>query len=99
MKTHPCTTRCFRVGAPISIEPGGRCPECGMPWPVQLTNLFDYRRSLQLKRESFQALLLATMSRADSDHSLILRRAFPIIWRELQERHNSPGGRLEDDDL
>ena len=25
----PCTIRCWRVGGPVEVGPGERCPECG----------------------------------------------------------------------
>lgn len=25
----PCPIRCFRVGGPVDVEPGERCPGCG----------------------------------------------------------------------
>ncbi len=31
---HPCTTRCWRVGQPASLNGDGTCNECGRPWPT-----------------------------------------------------------------
>jgi hypothetical protein len=33
----PCNVRCFRVGGPVSVDPGQECPECGKERPL-LTN-------------------------------------------------------------
>jgi hypothetical protein len=31
--THPCTIRCWRVGAPSGLDENGVCLECGRPTP------------------------------------------------------------------
>lgn len=60
-------------------------------------SLFDYERSVEMfkKDEPFYALVMAAMLKADSDNLFKLQRVFPDTWRELHERYNAPGGRLE----
>lgn len=36
----PCTIRCFRVGGPVDVVPGEKCPECGKRSPHK--GLFDH---------------------------------------------------------
>ena len=56
-------------------------------------SLHDYRRSLKLLNESFYSLLLASLQRSDTTNFERLKRAFPEVAQELQDRHRSPDGR------
>jgi hypothetical protein len=58
--------------------------------------LYEYTVSGDLDRQDipFYALIMAAMRRADSDNLLLLQRAFPETWEELQRRYDAPGGRL-----
>lgn len=57
---------------------------------------FDYAvsRDIEAKDYPFYALIMAAMRKADSVNSAKLRRVFPDVWAELQERYNAPGGLL-----
>ena len=57
---------------------------------------FDYEQSrrIALSDPPFRALIMAAMRRADSDNLKRLQVAFPDVWRELEVRYNTPGGRL-----
>tara|TARA_R110002126_G_scaffold81426_1_gene200667 strand:- start:5562 stop:5759 length:198 start_codon:yes stop_codon:yes gene_type:complete len=55
----------------------------------------EYVRSQALSKESFYALLMAAMRKADSANAEKLDAAFPGVWAELQARYNAPGGLLE----
>lgn len=59
--------------------------------------LHSYLRAVELFKndEPFYALIMAAMLKADSDNMFRLQRVFPETWRELHERYNTPGGRLE----
>jgi len=35
----PCPIRCWHVGGPVDVEPGGRCPECGKVYVAPPTAL------------------------------------------------------------
>lgn len=58
---------------------------------------FDYEASKRIAVEDypFYALIMAAMRQADTFNSATLRRAFPLVWEELDERYNAPGGLLE----
>ena len=60
-------------------------------------SLFDYQRCIEMSKEDepFYALIMAAMLKADSDNCFKLQRVFPETWRELRQRYNAPGGRLE----
>lgn len=62
-------------------------------------SLYDYNVSQEIlsKHYPFYALLMALMYQADTDNAFRLRTMFPLVWDELQERYNSPNGRLEDE--
>jgi hypothetical protein len=30
----PCTIRCWRIGEPVDVKPGEKCPECGKTRPI-----------------------------------------------------------------
>lgn len=59
-------------------------------------SLYDYRVSQQLEAADapFYALVMAAMKRADHDNLELLKRAWPNVWRELEQRYHAPGGRL-----
>ena len=59
-------------------------------------SLYDYEIGLKIhsKNYPFYALIQAAMRQADSDNTLKLKLVFPKIWEELEERYNSPGGKL-----
>jgi hypothetical protein len=40
----------------------------------------------------FYALIMAAMRKADTTNSDLLKRAFPEVWDELEERYWTPGG-------
>jgi hypothetical protein len=50
-------------------------------------NTYDYEVSLELTSlgPTFASLVMAAMRSADSKNFLLLQRAFPEIWRNLQE--------------
>lgn len=57
---------------------------------------FDYEASKHIAAEDypFYALVMAAMRQADTDNAARLRGAFPLVWHELQQRYNAPGGYL-----
>lgn len=57
-------------------------------------SFFDYTVSRDIAQHDypFAALIMAAMRRADTFNSEMLRRAFPDIHEELQERYHSAGG-------
>jgi hypothetical protein len=62
-------------------------------------SLHEYKMSQQISMEDypFYALIMAAMRQADTDNLVLLRSAFPEVWRELQTRYNSPGGLLPEE--
>ena len=64
-------------------------------------NLIDYEISkrLQLGDIPFYALIAAAMRRADTNNLEILRRGFPQIAHDLQQRYNAPGGIIPEDKI
>ncbi len=58
---------------------------------------YDYDESVAIfnRGESFYALIMAAMRKADTANSFILEAAFPGVRMELQQRYNAPGGLLE----
>lgn len=42
----------------------------------------------------FYGLIQAAMRGADSNNLDVLKRAWPGVWKELEERYNSLGGKL-----
>jgi hypothetical protein len=56
-------------------------------------SLHDYRRSRDLLRESFLALLLAALDRGSPEDRARLSRAFPEVGAELAARSSSIDGR------
>lgn len=59
-------------------------------------SLYDYQISKNLDQSDvpFYALIMAAMRRADTDNLKRLRAMWPDVWNELDERYNSPGGKL-----
>ena len=59
-------------------------------------NIYAYRKAMELKNQDypFSSLIMAAMVRADSDNLIKLQRAFPGLWKELEERYWAPGGYL-----
>ena len=57
---------------------------------------YDYLVGQKIEAEGypFYALIQAAMRQADSTNIEKLRRAFPEVHAELQERYNAPGGYL-----
>ena len=57
---------------------------------------YDYERSKILAEadEPFYGLIMAAMRRADTYNQELLRRAFPDVWKEIEDRYNAPGGVL-----
>ncbi len=45
----------------------------------------------------FYALIMAAMTKADTDNLLKLQHAFPDVWVELQARYNAVRGILASD--
>lgn len=75
------------------------------PTPSELGSFFDYSKqgSLYDYRSSetvdandypFVALIWAAMRRADTGNQIVLKKAYPELWKELEERYNAPGGRI-----
>lgn len=46
----------------------------------------------------FVAIIMAAMRKADTDNLELLVNAFPQVFTELQQRYNSPGGWLPEDE-
>lgn len=59
-------------------------------------SLYDYKQSISISSHDhpFYALIMAAMRQADDDNVEILKKAFPEVWDELQERYKAPGGRI-----
>ena len=62
-------------------------------------SLYSYEMSRQLVTYDFDALLMALITKADSNNTILLQLAFPDIWDETQERYNAPGGVLPTDKI
>lgn len=62
-------------------------------------SLHEYLQSREVSATNppFYALIMAAMGTADSHNAVLLRQAFPGVWKELQARYNAPGGRLPSD--
>ena len=59
-------------------------------------SLFDYLESQALGSTDPQfASIMAAMCKADTDNLARLTQAFPEIWGEFKQRHNAPGGALD----
>lgn len=67
--------------------PGGRESQRG-----QLQ--FCYETSKQIQGGGFYTLLMAAMRLADTANIELLKKTYPDVWEELQERYNAPGGLL-----
>lgn len=59
-------------------------------------SLYDYREGglCSLRGYSFYALIQAAMRQADTHNLEILKKGFPLVWKELQARYNAIGGLL-----
>jgi hypothetical protein len=62
----------------------------------------EYVKSQQLESvamggdgNAFYALLMAAMRQADTDNLNALKLAFPLVYDELMQRFNAPGGVLK----
>ena len=57
---------------------------------------YDYvaSRNIVAQDPPFYAVIMAAMRMADSYNELLLRDAFPEVWRELQKRYDAPHGYL-----
>lgn len=57
---------------------------------------YDYELSKHLAAQGmpFYAVIMCAMRQADIENLAKLSHAFPMVWYELQERYNAPGGRL-----
>jgi len=66
---------------------------------MSLTSRYDYEKGRELEANDtpFYALIQAAMRRADTGNLYKLQTAFPQVWAELQERHNTPGGYLKEE--
>lgn len=60
-------------------------------------SLYEYRESEKLERVPFYALIMAAMRKADSTNIVLLRRAWPEVWVELEARYHAPGGLIAGD--
>lgn len=60
-------------------------------------SLYDYRESQEITKKDygFYSLIMAAMRQADSINIICLRSTWPEIWNELQERYNTPGGKIK----
>lgn len=59
----------------------------------------EYEMSKKIAAEDypFYAVVMAAMRQADSSNLLALKREFPLVYTELQQRYASPGGALPGD--
>ena len=59
-------------------------------------SVHDFEVSGELERAGvpFLACVMAAKRRADTDNLARLRRAFPEIYSELEQRYGAPGGLL-----
>lgn len=57
---------------------------------------YDYKCSQQIAAQdySFEALIMAAMRQADDYDLKMLRETFPLVYQELLNRYNAPGGKL-----
>jgi hypothetical protein len=62
-------------------------------------SLYDYNYSQQISLDDppFYGLIMAAMRKADSDNIEKLRRAWPWVWQELEQRYHAPGGVIKSD--
>ncbi|GAH70365.1 unnamed protein product [marine sediment metagenome] len=61
---------------------------------------YDYMQSRKIwaKDRPFYAIIMAAMSRADTDNLALLVDAFPHVFTELRQRYTAPGGWLPEDE-
>ena len=62
-------------------------------------SLHSYRVSREIAATDypFDTLIMAAMSKADSQNQAFLQLAFPQLWAEVYARYNAPGARLPSD--
>lgn len=60
---------------------------------------YDYDCSKEISSNSFYAIIMVAMRKADSQNLTILKKYWPEIWNELQLRYNSPNGIIEGEDF
>ena len=62
-------------------------------------SLFDYQTSKHISGQDypFYALIMAAMRQADTYNLERLKKAFPRVWEELEQRYHAPGGVLPQD--
>jgi hypothetical protein len=60
-------------------------------------SLYEYEEGCEIaaKDPSFYALIQAAMRKADTYNLELLQGCWPNVWRELMERYNAPGGKLQ----
>jgi len=54
-------------------------------------------RELYAEDTPFYALIQAAMRRADTNNLEMLKDCWPEVWKELQERYDTPGGYLKEE--
>jgi hypothetical protein len=61
---------------------------------------YDYRMSSKIdsSKQTFYSLIMAAMRRADSQNVELMKRAWPEVWEELEQRYHAPGGILPGED-
>ncbi len=61
-------------------------------------SLYDYRIGKMVAEangdDDFYGLIQACMRLADTDNLVKLQQAFPMVWKDLQARYNTSGGKL-----
>lgn len=64
-------------------------------------SLHEYRVSRQISEQGypFYALIMAAMRQADGPNLTMLKTMFPLVWEELKERYNLPGGAYPNDEF
>lgn len=57
-------------------------------------SLYDYKQSIEIDKQDypFYGLIMAAMRKADYENIQKLITAFPDVYKEFNERYNSPGG-------
>lgn len=58
---------------------------------------YDYMASMEIVQKDypFYAMIMAAMRKADNINIEMLKRCWPDVWQELQERYYAPGGFIE----
>lgn len=60
-----------------------------------MAGLYDYKVAEKLVGAPVDALIMAAVLQADSANLQRLERGFPHLVKEVKERYNAPGGKLE----